>query len=926
MMRSRACLAGWPGLAVLLQVGFFLGAGSAQAATEDGDAALLRAASAMYADVRIVTLDNGLRVVLKPVPGSAVVTTMVAYKVGSADEELQSTGLSHYLEHLMFKGTERIMPGDIDRLTQRNGGANNASTSEDLTVYHFDFAADRFEIGLKVEADRMRNLRIDARHEFEQEKGAVIEELQRDEDRPWDLEQKAILPLLFGPRAPYGHPVIGEEKHVRAATAAIIKSHYDKWYYPNNAILVVCGGFDPDKTLAHVKKLFGPIPRGQLPARKDVPPFQRTSPVRKEMVSKFDVPRLLMGFNGVKSGAPDFYALEVLQELLSGGKTGRLYKKLVEQDKVANTVSTSNNAGRYPGWFSLQVEFLQGQDVQAGEKLVLAELKRLQTEKVSDAELKRIRRRMLAGAIFARESVHDLADSLARGLTTNDLDFLKSYLKKISAVTADDIQNAARKYFDPDRRVTVVSIPSKESRGHGDSRTRRKTAVSRHGGARPSPRAEAGGFSLHSSERVVLDNGLILLLLENHRLPIVAAAAQVRHTHLMEPADKAGIAALTGMLLDEGSAEHTGPQIAEMIENVGGILDLGASGGSVKVLTPDRRLGLGLLFECLTRPTFPKKEFARERDRLLSTIDDREQQPNVRGREAFRALVYGKHPLGRPSLGTRSTVSPLTADDCRAFHGKAFVPNNTIVVIVGDFDRKEVVAEVKQLTAGWKKAALPEPVLPQVSLPERFVQKIISMSRAAQLHFFMGHVGIRRTDPDYYKLLVMDNVLGTGPGFTDRLSARLRDRMGLAYTVSASITSSAGEEPGVFSCFIGTRPEKLSLVKKLFLEELERIRKEKPTDQEVDDAKKYLLGSLPFRLTTNESVAGQLLAIEQYRLGLNYLEDYRKAVAAVTPADVQAVAAKHLHPGRMVLVVAGAVDASGKPLAKLPTPEGKEKE
>src|SRR5260370_24017807 len=155
----------------------------------------LQAAAALYEGIRTEVLANGLQIYLKPVPHSPVVTTMVAYKVGSADETLDHTGLSHYLEHLMFKGTEKLMPGDIDRMTLRSGGSNNAFTSEDYTIYYFSLPADHWEFALQLEADRMRNLRIDSRHEFEQEKGAVVAELERNEDYPWDLEQKAILPL-----------------------------------------------------------------------------------------------------------------------------------------------------------------------------------------------------------------------------------------------------------------------------------------------------------------------------------------------------------------------------------------------------------------------------------------------------------------------------------------------------------------------------------------------------------------------------------------------------------------------------------------------------------------------------------------------------------------------------------------------------------
>jgi zinc protease len=189
------------------------------------------------------------------------------------------------------------------------------------------------------------------------------------------------------------------------------------------------------------------------------------------------------------------------------------------------------------------------------------------------------------------------------------------------------------------------------------------------------------------------------------------------------------------------------------------------------------------------------------------------------------------------------------------------------------------------------------------------------------LHFFMGHPGIRRNDPDYYKLVVMDYVLGTGAGFTDRLSARLRDREGLGYTVSANITDSAGLEPGAFRCYIGTAPKNFALVKQLFLEEINRIRDEKPTAEEVADVKQYLLGNLPFRLTTSANVADELLYAERHGLGFGYLDDYRKAITAVTPEDVQAVAKKHIDPKRMVLVAVGAVNAKGQPLANLPPPK-----
>lgn len=868
----------------------------------------MKAAAAFYDGVRIEKLPNGLTVVLKPVPGSPTVTTMVAYKVGAADEELSSTGLSHYLEHLMFKGTDKLHPGDIDRMTLRGGGRNNAWTSEDLTTYHFDFPADRWETALAIEADRMRNLRIDTKHEFEQEKGAVIAELARNEDAPFDLELKAILPLLFGKSTPYGHPVIGMREHVHGATAAVIKSHYDRWYHPNNAVLVIAGGFDPQRALTTVKDSFGSIPAGHLPDRKTASPVRRSEPQRVTIESKFEVPRMVMGFNTVAYGDADEAPLTVASSLLTGGKTGRLYRLLVEEKRIASLVRAAHQPGRYPGWFAIEVELLPGRSPDEAETLVNAELTRLRDEPVGAGELQRAKQLVVAGEVFAKEGTHALAESLAVGISLRGFDGMRQNLPALAKVTASDVQQAVRKHLDPNSRVVVWSMPKAggASAGPRGEKPRRSSDGPATGGA----------FDISKSQRVVLPNGLTLLLLENHRLPVVAVRAFVRGVRLSEPAEQAGVASLTGELLEEGTATRTGPQIAAVIEDVGGEFTTDLSGVSLRVLSGNLPLGLDVFFDCLVHPAFPAEAFERLREQAVATLHEYEQRPDTKAETAFRAAVFGDHPLGRPSLGRKATLTKLTPDACRAFHAKAFVPNRTVVAIVGDFDSERVRADVERLTANWKpnRAPIPTPTPPPV--PKDFQQTILPMPDAAQLHFYMGHPGIRRSNPDYYKLLVMDYVLGTGPGFTDRLSSKLRDRMGLAYTVSANITSSASEEPGLFTCYIGTFPDKFAVVKAAFLAEIRRLRDEPPTDTEVADAKQYLIGSAAFRFSNSEQVAEQLLQIERFGLGLSYLDEFRKRVAAVTPADVQDVARRHLRPDAMILIAAGPIDNTGRATAE----------
>jgi zinc protease len=452
-------------------------------ADQKSDAELVKTAQGVFHNLRPVTLENGLRVYLLPVKGSPTVSVMVAYKVGSADEDKDQTGLSHYLEHLMFKGTDKLLPGDIDRATQRNGGHNNAYTTTDMTVYHFDFAADRWEIALDIEADRMRNLRVDTRHEFEKEKGAVIAELAGNEDTPGDLEYKALLKLLWPKDSPYSHPVIGEEKHVRAATAEIIHRYYDKWYHPNNASLVIVGGFDPDPTLEKIKKLFGPLPAADLPKRKTPTYFKdRAGPVRTEFVSKFDVPRMYMGFNTIAVGSPDDPVLDVVQYVLTDGRTSRLYRKMVEGERIALSVDAGNYATRYPGWFGISLDLLKGKDRKKAEEMVFAELQKLAAEPVTDEELNRARKKLLAGFVFSRESVHNLANAVARVSTypggEDVAKYFAGYLDGVLKVTKADVQRAAKEYLARNKACVVWSVPpepKEEKKDGGLSRSRDPT-------------------------------------------------------------------------------------------------------------------------------------------------------------------------------------------------------------------------------------------------------------------------------------------------------------------------------------------------------------------------------------------------------------------------------------------------------------------
>lgn len=864
----------------------------------------------LYAGIKEHKLANGLRVVFLPMRASSTVTMMVTYKVGSCDEDKATTGLSHYLEHLMFKGTDRLVPGDIDRATLKNGGSNNAWTNEDLTCYHFDFAADRWETALKIEADRMANLRIDTKHEFEQEKGAVIEELKRNEDQPWELESKALLPILFGPKSPYGHPVIGMEAHVRGATASVILDYYKRWYHPNNALVVVTGAINPSEALAKIEKALGGIPAGNLPMRKATTPFP-TLPVRKTIPSKFEVPRLLLGFPTVVVDDADEAPLDLLSLVLAGGKTGRLYRRMVEDEAIASEVGASHSPGRYPGWFSIQVELLADKSVEKAEAVLREEIEKIVHKGIDEAELKRVIRTMLAGKILGSEKVHNRCQTISVALAQGGLKRLMEEPDRISAVTRADITRVAAKYLGSDRVATVLSLPAKAPKAGPDTSSKKEkpARLSRRVEDTPSP---VVFDPFHGTKKVYLKNGLEVWLLSKPGLPLLVAQAELKHFGWLQPLDMGGIALLTGSVLDEGAAGKTGRQIAQTIEDMGATMQFGPGGGSLQVLSSDAPKALELFLSCLAKPDFPADAIEREKARMLSALEDQASQPQEQARLALRRAIYGDLPKGQNPLGTPASVKALDAAKLKAYHKIPYSPHNVRLAVVGDFETSAMQSLLEGLTKDWTG-----PMSPKIS-PRDPVMKaktdplFLSFPEAVQLQFYLAHAGIKRNDPDFAALLVMDHVLGTGPGFTDRLSARLRDREGLAYTVNASISMTADNETGMFAAYIGTSPKNLKRVNEEMREEIARIRETVATKDEVEDAKSYILGSMPFAYETAAGLAGKLLALARNQLPLDTPGRLRQEVAKITPDEVLRVAKKHLHPDALILIAAGPLDPTGK--------------
>jgi len=407
-------------------------------------------------DVGRTVLDNGLVVLTKEVHTSPIVTSMIWYRVGSRNEELGQTGKSHFLEHMLFKGTERFKKGEIDLITLKNGGGNNAFTSHDFTAYYFNFASDRWDVALEIESDRMVNCAFDP-EEFEAEKKVVIEELKTGLDSPWGLllqEQEASAFKVH----PYRNPIVGWLQDVERATVEEKQAYYSRYYHPNNATLVLAGDFETNQILTKVARAFGLIPAGTPPPSMLLKEPPQRGERRLIVRWRSKVPRLAIAYHAPQIAHVDSYALQVLGVVLSEGKASRLYQRLVEREQSVTFVSAEYGEAKDPTLFHIRAEARGDHSVEEIETSIYHELGRIARGEVNQHELDRAKHQMEAHFILSRERTLDQAILLGQIETLYGIDYIDSYLQRINAVTTADVAAACSRYLNEDSRTVALLL------------------------------------------------------------------------------------------------------------------------------------------------------------------------------------------------------------------------------------------------------------------------------------------------------------------------------------------------------------------------------------------------------------------------------------------------------------------------------------
>lgn len=856
-------------------------------------------------------LPNGLTVVLELQRQAPVVAFQVWVKVGSADEAPDEVGLAHLHEHMLFKGTGKRGLGEIARSIEAHGGEINAWTSFDQTVYHVVMASRHARQGLDVLADAVRNSSFDA-GELTREIEVVCEEIKRSLDMPSRRASKALFGEAFRTH-PYGRPVIGFEADVRAHTRERVLAFYGKHYQPSNMVLSAVGDFDEATLRAQVEELFG----GDW-ARAPRPPFARAAePDFREVrvtLARDEVKdaHLHLAFQIPGVEHPDTAALDVLAMLLGQGDASRLALEVRRKRSLARDVNAWAWTPRERGLFASSLVTTPATLGDAFEETVrvMATLTRVEAE---PDEVETIKALIEAEAVYQRETVQGLArklgyyESMAGGLERE-----ASYYEAVSQVTARQLREVADRYFTFDRAVVTGLMPPETPLTEARVRealthvaAHRPATLPARTLAAPTPLRLVGSLRRERPGITVqkLDNGATVIVREERSVPLMALRASFHGGVRYESPGESGLTTLLARTLTRGTETLGAEAFSHLVDSMAGSLSAIAGRNSMSLrgefLSKHFERAFELFSDSLQRPAFSDEEFERERALQLQDIASRDDRPTSLAFELFAKTLWLAHPYRLSTLGEKGTVEQLTPAALRRYHQQHLDPTQMTVAVVGDVDTGLVLERVKAAFGGSRGGAVPPPtVAPEP--PWNGPREARRSLQKAQTHLVLGFPGARMNDPWRRGLEVMQTLLS---GQSGRLFLELRDKRSMAYSVSAMLME--GIDPGSFSVYMGTSPEKVEAALAGIRAELAKLREDLVSDAELSRAKEHLIGTQSIGLQRNGARAGVMALDACYGLGADAFLKYPEEIAAVTAEDIRSAAQRVIDFQREALAVVG---------------------
>ncbi len=874
-------------------------------------------------DIFVRTLPNGLTVLLQEAHDAPLASFWVWYRVGSRDEHPGLTGISHWVEHMQFKGTPSLAKGAIFRDVSKHGGTLNALTSNDWTAYYETLPADRLDLSLQIEADRMANSLFDP-EETDSERTVILSERQGAENTPTFLLYEEVVGAAFRAH-PYRHMVIGHETDLRTISRDDLYDHYRRYYAPNNAFVVAVGDFDAAELYNRIETAFGQIERGSdIKRRQAVEPPQRGE---RRVTLRRPAPTayLRMAFHAPNAQHPDTPALLLADAVLSGGKgmglggggpmgrSARFYRALVAAG-LARSASSDFDLYVDPYLFTVGVTALPGVDPSQIEAVVDAELARLRDDAVSESELARALKQLKAQYVYSGEGVTNRAFWLGQMEMVDSYRRVASLIDELEAVTPDDIQRVAQTYLQPETRTVGWLVPDGEGGGGTGEEEVDAAALHRRWFFNPSSTTIPGTESRRAPfERREIENGTVILGQARPDDPSVFVRLRLAAGAVHDRGDRAGLAAFTARMLSRGTTTRSFAQFNEETDGLGATVGFETGRLFVEVaircLREDLPALLDLAADVLRNPTFPEEEINKVRHELLTAIREQDNDTRSSADRALRRLLYpAGHPYAHRTGGERETVSAIDRDDLVAFHGAHYGPSVMVAAVVGGVpDIDSTAALISDRFTDWQPHVVPARSPGPPPEPGRSRRERVTIAGKSQADVAIGFPVPSRSDPDYYALDMANLILGR-LGLMGRLGASVRDRQGLAYYAFSQIEP--GREGSIWVSRAGVDPSNVEQALSSITAEVRGLRDDGVSDEELTDAKSYLTGVLPLALETNDGVAATLLNIEHYGLGLDYLDRYPAIVNALDAAQVQQAARQYLDPDRLAAGIAGPADSA----------------
>ena len=888
-------------------------------------------------------LDNGLTVVVHEDHKAPVVNVAVWYHIGSADEPVGKTGFAHLFEHLMFSGSENHKDGFFKPFEQIGATDQNGTTAQDRTNYFETVPTSALDMALWMESDRMGHLLgAVGQKELDTQRGVVQNEKREDENQPYGRVDELLFANAFPANHPYHHDTIGSMKDLNAASLADVKQWFHDHYGAANTTLVLSGDITPDNAREKARQYFGDIPAGPPVPRQQPWVFPRKQSTRGEMVDQVAQVRIYREWNVPPLGDADVQPLNLAAAVLGGGKTSRLYQRLVYQDKIADSVDVGVEPLALAGLCELQVDVKRGVDPAKVEAAVADEWAKFLKDGPTDDELARARVRAHAGFIRGVEKVSAQARVLAQGQVYRDdpAAYQKDFAR-LDAATSDSVLAAAKKWLSHgDYTLTVkpgtpnteedvaesAGLPADESApkpvlppAHEYKTV--QSSIDRSAGV---PKVTSfPELTFPTLQHGKLKNGIEVVLAERHTIPIVQLRVLFDSGYAADQERKLGTASFTASMLDEGTQTLDSLEIARRQERLGAALgagcDLDTCSAGLNTLKSQLAPSLALFADVVLHPAFRAEDLARVRGQWLAGIAQEKTDPSSLALRTLPPLVYGKgHAYAIPFTGTgdEASIKALQADDLKNFVRDWLRPDNARIVIAGDITLTEAVAQLDAAFGDWKPAAtsLPKKNLAPVQAPRKARVYLMDRPGSQQSVIISGIIAPSTLAPNHLELGTMDKAFGGL--FTSRLNMNLREDKHWAYGAFSVLGHAVGQR--VFMLFAPVQSDKTAEATQELLKEARAVVSDKPlTDAEIGKVKASDVRALPGQYESTSALIGTLQNIVVFHRPDDYVQTYKKRVEAQTDVAIEAAAKEVIHPDSLTWVIVGDRKKIEQPLRAL---------